>query len=155
MFAFINLKKSWDLFHNWKSGPAVDLDKQSIDVVLHQLDTQFQLNPITFSLLKLLADRKRLGFLYQILDELHSQKDQADGVVRGQVFSAEKLTDGRREALTDLISQKLEKKVFLDEVVDTNLMSGYRIEVGGFVLDDSFNFQMAQMKEFLLRQTEA
>lgn len=130
------------------------IDKNSVDLVVTELGKQFQLDPVVLSFLKLLAQKKRLAFLSDIATEMENLSDRANGIVRGKVFSATELAGNRREALTDLISQKLEKRVFLEEVIDTNLKSGYRIEVAGYVLDDSFDFQMTLMKEYLLRQVE-
>lgn len=64
-----------------------------------------------------------------------------------KVKSASELEPSQQEALTDVLSKKLNKKVELSIQVDPSLIAGLRVQTQEFVLDNTVVSKVQAMKE--------
>jgi F-type H+-transporting ATPase subunit delta len=108
---------------------------------------RLELSPLARSFLGLLAQRRRLDLLPEILDAYRARLDEAAGRVRARVRSAAPLGDAERASLRERLSRRLGKTVLLDTEVDPALLGGFVAEVGSRVLDVSVAGQLAALRE--------
>jgi F-type H+-transporting ATPase subunit delta len=105
------------------------------------------LSPLTRNFLALVAQRRRLDVLGEIIAAYRATIDEAAGRVRARVRSAAPLSDGERAALRERLGRRLGKTVLLDTEVDPGLLGGFVAEVGSRVLDMSVLGQLAALRE--------
>ena len=113
------------------------------------------LSPLTQNFLALVAQRRRLPLLSEILTAYLALVDEAAGRVRARVRSAAPLTDRERETLRERLGRWLGKTVFLDTEVDPTVLGGFVAEVGGRVLDASVAGQLTALRERIIKGAPA
>jgi len=109
------------------------------------------LSPLTRNFLALVAQRRRLDILGEIIAAYRATVDEAAGRVRARVRSAAPLSDGERGALRERLGRRLGKTVLLDSEVDPGLLGGFVAEVGSRVLDMSIAGQLAALRERIIK----
>ncbi len=109
------------------------------------------LSPLTRNFLALVAQRRRLDILGEILAAYRTSVDEAAGRIRARVRSAAALSDAERAALRERLGRRLGKTVLLDTEVDPGLLGGFVAEVGSRVLDMSIAGQLAALRERIIK----
>ena len=109
------------------------------------------MSPLTRSFLALVAQRRRLDILGEILTAYRASVDEAAGRIRARVRSAATLSDTARAALRERLGRRLGKTVLLDTEVDPGLLGGFVAEVGSRVLDMSVAGQLAALRERIIK----
>ena len=104
------------------------------------------------SFLFLLADRDRLQIFDQIVNSYQQTSDEAYGVTRGSVRSAQPLSEDDQRAIEDRIESAMGRKVILHYVCDPSVIGGLIAEVGGFVFDDTIITHLRRLKEDIKRR---
>lgn len=138
--------------NSYFSNPLISPDQKK-NVIAGALGDKGLLEE-TANLMKLLAERNRLGELHSIVDALQERLDDEEGMTRGVVRSARPLAP---EALRDLeqkISTTLKKKIVLTFKEDPKLLGGVVAEVGGWTFDDSLETHLKKMNEDLNRSAK-
>jgi F-type H+-transporting ATPase subunit delta len=118
--------------------------------IVVEVAARLRLSPLGRNFLALVAQRRRLNLLGEILVAYRARIDAAAGRVRARVRSAVPLSDSERAALRERLGRRLGKTVLLDSEVDPALLGGFVAEVGGRVLDMSVAGQMAALRERLI-----
>jgi len=108
-------------------------------------------SPLTRNFLALVAQRRRLDVLGEIIAAYRATLDEAAGRVRARVRSAAPLRDTERATLRERLGRRLGKTVLLDTEVDPALLGGFVAEVGSRVLDVSIAGQLAALRERLIK----
>jgi F-type H+-transporting ATPase subunit delta len=119
-------------------------------VVLEVAD-RLGVSPLTRKFLALVAQRRRLDVLGEILAAYRARVDEAAGRIRARVRSAAPLADTERAALRERLGRRLGKTVLLDTEVDPSLLGGFVAEVGSRVLDMSVAGQLSALRERILK----
>ena len=109
------------------------------------------LSPLTRNFLALVALRRRLPVLSEILAAYRALVDAAAGRARARVRSAAPLADAERAALRERLGQRLGKTVLLDTEVDPALLGGFVAEVGSQVLDASVAGQLRALRAQIIK----
>jgi F-type H+-transporting ATPase subunit delta len=109
------------------------------------------LSPLARNFLALVAQRRRLELLGEILVAYRTRVDEAAGRVRARVRSATPLADAERAALRERLSRRLGKTVLLETEVDSDVLGGFVAEVGSRVLDMSVAGQLLALRERILK----
>lgn len=99
----------------------------------------------------LVADKNRLGFLPEIAACYAKLLDEAQGVVRGKVVTAIRLSDALQKAVVDKLQKDSGRKVVLDYEVDQDIIGGLVLKIGDKVLDASIRAQLQILKENIKR----
>ena len=108
-------------------------------------------SPPTRNFLALVAQRRRLDLLGEILVAYRTRVDEAAGRIRARVRSAASLSDAERAALRERLGRRLGKTVLLDTEVDPGLLGGFVAEVGSRVLDVSIAGQLAALRQRIIK----
>lgn len=99
----------------------------------------------------LLADKERLGVLADIADWYGILLDEANGILRGKVITAIKLSPERQAEIKASLAQKMGRDMQLVFSVDPAILGGMVLAVGDRVMDGSLRAQLGILRETLKR----
>jgi F-type H+-transporting ATPase subunit delta len=104
----------------------------------------------TRNFLALVAQRRRMPLLGDILVAYLALVDEAAGRARARVVSAAPLTAAEQTAIRDRLGRKLGRTVILETSVDPALLGGFVAEVGARRLDASLVGQLNALRQRLV-----
>lgn len=100
--------------------------------------------------LNLLSGKGRLRVLPDIADAFKKARVEAEGGVLGEVASADALKQEDLDSLARAFGSKLGKKVVFDTRVDSELLAGMKVTVGGVTYDGTLKNQLTRLKDTLI-----
>lgn len=100
------------------------------------------LSPTLKNFLKVLALRKRLGLIEDILEEYRKELNKCENIVRLTVTSAVEIGDEKRDDLKNKIVEKLSKSADIKWNVDNSIIGGLVFDIDGTIVDDSLNTKL-------------
>lgn len=98
---------------------------------------------------RILAENKRLELLAEIQVQFEALKDEREGVVEAEVFSAFELTEAQLADLAQRLEKKTGRKVRTAVQVDKNLIGGIKVLIGDKVIDGSVRGQLGALENAL------
>jgi F-type H+-transporting ATPase subunit delta len=105
-----------------------------------------QVSPIFLNLLKLLADRKRIGILGAVLERLLELYRQQNNIALATVTSATPLSESQQAQVADKAKAVAgTDKVEINLEVDPSLIGGFVLSVGSKVIDASLSGQVRRL----------
>jgi len=121
------------------------LEKDSKKTLIIKLFSE-KINSSLLNLLKLLADRQRIGILIPILERFLELYRESSNIALATVTSAVELTEEQK----DLITQKISaiagtEKLELVTKIDSSLIGGFVASVGSKVIDASLSSQIRKL----------
>ena len=117
----------------------------ALEIICQQAD----FHPLTTSFLKLLADKRRLRFVPEIINAFGRHIDKRLGLIRGDVESAKPLTRAHITQLEDVLSKKLQGRVQLRTALNNKLLGGMVLRVGSYLMDSSLDTQLSMIQKRL------
>lgn len=99
----------------------------------------------------LLADKNRLSFLPEISASYSTLLDSAQGVLRGKLVTAVRLSDVVQKNVVDKLQRESGQTVVLDYEVDQEIIGGLMLKIGDKILDASIRAQLQILKENIKR----
>jgi F-type H+-transporting ATPase subunit delta len=107
---------------------------------------QGQVSPAFLNLLKLLADRQRIGFLDAVLERVLELYREQNQIALATVTSAAALSDEQKQRLTEKVKAVAgTDKVEIDTAIDPSLIGGFVLKVGSQVIDASLSGQVRRL----------
>ncbi|MGB9616976.1 MAG: F0F1 ATP synthase subunit delta [Desulfomonilaceae bacterium] len=106
-------------------------------------------DPMVINFVNVLIDRKRIDQLAGIEKAYREKVDEIKGITRGEVTSAEPLSDDTLNRVTETLSKISNKQVIVSKKVDPSLIGGLVAKVGDMVFDGTIRTQLNQLKESL------
>ena len=139
----LNLFKESSELEKALSSPI--LEKESKKSIIVQLFSE-KINPSLLNLLKLLADRQRIGIIIPILERYLELYRENSNIALATVTSAVELSVEQK----DLIKQKISsiagtEKLELVTKTDSTLIGGFVASVGSKVIDASLASQIRKL----------
>src|SRR5690606_34473007 len=101
--------------------------------------------------LYLLIDKSRMAALADIVKVSQELIDAEEGITRGKIKSYSPLSALVKTEYEQKVGKILDRKIFLEPVIDEKIMGGVRIEIGGWTFDDSLETHLNQLGEKLLK----
>ena len=121
------------------------LEKESKKKILIQLFSN-KINYSLLNLLKLLADRQRIGILVPILERFLEIYRENSNIALATVTSAVELSDEQKDLITQkIISIAGTEKLELVTKTDPSLIGGFVASVGSKVIDASIASQIRKL----------
>ena len=121
------------------------LEKESKKKILIQLFSD-KINYSLLNLLKLLADRQRIGILVPILERFLEIYRENSNIALATVTSAVELSDEQKDLITQKISSIAgTEKLELVTKTDPSLIGGFVASVGSKVIDASIASQIRKL----------
>ncbi|MEI7666624.1 MAG: ATP synthase F1 subunit delta [Synechococcaceae cyanobacterium ELA263] len=105
-----------------------------------------QVSPAFLNLLKLLADRQRIGYLDAVLERVLELFRQQNGIALATVTSATALSEEQQALITEKLKTVAgTDKVEINLLVDPALIGGFVLSVGSQVIDASLAGQVRRL----------
>ncbi len=119
-------------------NPATSASQQSklLFSVLAQQGTRGELKPME-NLIELLAQNKRLPLLPDISAQFDALRSEQEKTLTVAVHSFSTLTQAQQQQLIDSLSQRLQRRISLDVIIDKSLLGGAIIRAGDLIIDGS------------------
>ncbi len=102
--------------------------------------------------INLLVEKNRVGLIAEIAKDYSQLVQAAAGITKGKIFSATDLTADYIKQVEATASKALNKKIELSFEKDESLIAGYKVQVGGWTLDDSANAHLKILKDELMKR---
>lgn len=99
----------------------------------------------------LLADKERLGYLLDICAVYGELLDVEQGVVRGELVTAIKLTKEKQKNFKKSLEKQAGKELVLDFTTDSSILGGVVLKVGDMIMDASLRAQIGMLQENIKR----
>lgn len=100
----------------------------------------------TKSLIGLMASKRRLFALPEVIRDFTALLEAKRGVVRAEVTAAAPLSDEQRRNLEETLKQATGSDVALDVTVDEALIGGLVVKVGSKMIDTSIRSKLMHMQ---------
>ena len=121
-----------------------DIAQHQFQQFFETLSTTVTLNNVTANFLNLLAVKKRQNNLMAIINDFQELVQQHQSKIKVKVTTAYSLSPEQHNLLTESLEKHLNKRIMLEEIVDTTLISGLIIDCQGFRIDTSLKTQLTQ-----------
>lgn len=105
-----------------------------------------------FNFMILLVENERISLLSQINERYQAMVRAKGGETEGTLYVAATTTDAFKAQVEAGISKALNKRVTLKVEADPALISGYKVTVGGWTMDDSAQFHLNKIKDDILKR---
>jgi F-type H+-transporting ATPase subunit delta len=129
------------------SSPIYSRDEQA--AALTGVAKALKLSPTMTNTLALMASKRRLFVLPQLISALRARIADEKGEVAVDVIAATSLTDAQRDALSKSIAASVGKSVKINMAVDESLIGGLVVKVGSTMIDTSIKSKLAALQNTL------
>jgi F-type H+-transporting ATPase subunit delta len=109
-------------------------------------------SPETFNFICALVEKNRVGAMHEISKELTTLVQASAGITKGKLYSAVEVSPEFLKQVEASASGALGKKVELAFEKDASLIAGYKVQVGGWTLDDSAEAHLRILKDELMKK---
>ena len=131
-----------DAFVAVLESPRFHLDDKT-KLLSERLD---DINPLALNLACLLVTKGRFGMVGDIASEYQRLLDSYRGIEHAEAITAVPLADTDKQKLAERLSAVTGKKVVLKSEVDSSLIGGIVVRVGGKLIDGSTRSQLLALK---------
>jgi F-type H+-transporting ATPase subunit delta len=115
------------------------------------LKKQFgEIHPLAFNLALLLVNKNSLRLGSDILLQYIALLDTHRGVDRAKVTSAVPLSNEDRETISSRLEKVVERKVIIDDKVDSSIIGGFIARIGDMLIDGSIRQKLESLKKNLI-----
>ena len=160
----------FDLAKEGKSLPALEKDLDALDAALGSSDDfrslissplysraqqgaaitaiaqKMKLSGTVANTLALMASKRRLFVLPQLVSELRARIADEKGEISAEVTSATALTSAQQDKLAKTLKASVGKDVKLNLAVDESLIGGLVVKVGSKMIDTSIRSKLAALQ---------
>ncbi|MEQ9694906.1 F0F1 ATP synthase subunit delta [Shimia sp. SDUM112013] len=104
------------------------------------------LQPMLRNVLGLMAEKRRLFVLPQLVEQLNAMVAAEKGEVTAEVTSAKALTKAQSEKLSKTLAARVGKDVKINATVDEALIGGLVVKVGSKMIDTSIASKLSSLQ---------
>ncbi|HEX5126568.1 MAG TPA: F0F1 ATP synthase subunit delta [Rhodocyclaceae bacterium] len=97
------------------------------------------------NLVVLMADNGRLALMPQVCEQFEQLKNEREGVLEAQIFTAFPLDQGQQSSLIADLEKKFSRRINATVALDPELIGGVKVVVGDKVIDASVRAKLAAM----------
>ncbi|TVS00581.1 MAG: F0F1 ATP synthase subunit delta [Rhodobacteraceae bacterium] len=120
--------------------------RDQVSNAITALAAKMELSQTVAGALGLMAQKRRLFALPQVLAALRALIAEAKGEVTAEVTSAQPLTKTQEADIAKTLKARVGKEINLKLTVDESLIGGLVIKVGSQMIDSSIRAQLAALK---------
>ena len=104
------------------------------------------LDPIVNNTLGLMAQKRRLFVLPQMIATIKSMIANENGIVTAEVTAATELTQAQQDKLAKTLKDSVGKDVTINLAVDESLIGGLVVKVGSKMIDSSIRSRLSKLQ---------
>lgn len=117
--------------------------------VKKEMIDDLKLEDLLTHFLYVVIDHDRYEYLHEIFEEYENIIHRQNQVMNVNVYSKKKLTKAEKERLISKLEKKHNRKIELKNIVDETIVGGLKVEYEGYVLDDTINNYLQNLKATL------
>jgi len=121
---------------------GADEQKKGMQALLDKMGA----NPLTIRFIMLLASKRRLFVLKQIISAFEAMVARQKGEMRAEVTSARALKDSEIEEIKRVLKAKLDRDPQIETHVNPTLLGGLIVKVGSKMIDSSLRTKLNGMR---------
>lgn len=129
------------------SSPIYSRDEQGNAILA--ISQAMGLSPVMGNVLGLMAQKRRLFVVPNLLQVLRARLAEARGEVSAEVTSAQPLTPEQARRLADTLSAQVGKAIRLQTRVDPSLIGGLVVRLGSRMIDTSIRAKLGQLQNMM------
>lgn len=133
-----------DAFNDLINSPVYSRGEQGAAVAA--LAKKMGLSGVMTNTLGLMADKRRLFVLPQLIDALRARIAEDKGEVTAEVTSAKALTKAQADKLAKTLKATVGKTVTINATVDESLIGGLIVKVGSKMIDTSIRSKLGSLQ---------
>ncbi len=95
---------------------------------------------------KVLLSNGRIAYLHAVACEYEALLREHAGVVRVEAVTASAMSEEQKSRLIERLEQRLNKKVALENIIDTGIIGGMKIRMGEQLLDMSIGSRLHELR---------
>jgi len=126
------------------ASPVVTRDEQA--AAMAAIAKKMKLSTLTANTLALMADKRRLFVLPQLLTQLAARIAEEKGEMTAHVTSATPLSAAQSKKLAETLKAKVGKTIKLNTTVDETLIGGLIVRLGSTMIDTSVKAKLAALQ---------
>lgn len=126
------------------TSPLVSRDAQGRSIA--KIAEKMELIPVLQKTLALMAEKRRLFVLPQLIEQLHTKIADHKGEVTAEVVTVKPLTKTQIEKLSKSLAARVGKSVKINATVDDTLVGGLVVKVGSKMIDTSIRSKLASLQ---------
>ncbi|KUP04154.1 ATP synthase F0F1 subunit delta [Bacillus coahuilensis p1.1.43] len=108
-------------------------------------------SPLVLNTLMLLIDRRRIGAVEEIAEQLIQLVNEAKGIAAAVVYSARPLTKEEEAGLSAALAPKVGKQSLkIENRVDQDLLGGVKVQIGNTIFDGSLKGKLTRLERQLI-----
>ena len=145
---FLNLYNSSAEFRNFIKNPTQTTENQFnvINIISEKLS--FSKNLKNF--LSLLIEKRRIFFVYKIVENFFRLCSQKRGEVKASLVSSKQLSKDTLNDIGKELSKSMGSTIKLDYSVDESLIGGLKIQLGSFMIDTSIKNKLKKYEQLMI-----
>jgi F-type H+-transporting ATPase subunit delta len=126
------------------TSPLISREEQETAIVA--VADKMGLDALLRNSLALMAQKRRLFVLPQLIAALRDMLAEARGEITAEVVSAKALTKGQSEKLSAALKARVGKEVSINATVDKDIVGGLIVKVGSKMIDTSIRSKLASLQ---------
>jgi F-type H+-transporting ATPase subunit delta len=126
------------------SSPLISRGDQG--AAISAIAKKMKLSPVMQKSLALMAEKRRLFVLPQLIDALRALLMEERNEVIADVVSAKALTEAQSKKLAKTLSARVGKTVTINATVDESLIGGLVVKVGSKMIDTSIRSKLNSLQ---------
>lgn len=126
------------------SSPLYTRDTQGAAIAV--IAKKMKLSPTVANTLSLMASKRRLFVLPQLVDALRAKIAEEKGEVSAEVTAAKSMTKAQQDKLAKTLKQSVGQDVKINLSVDESLIGGLIVKVGSKMIDTSIRSKLASLQ---------
>ncbi len=127
--------------------PAIPTSRKK--TVIGRLGDILKSSKVTRNFLFVLADRRRIGLLSEIILAFQAALDERTGILPAQIATAGAMNDAERAGLAAELEKLTGKRIRMTFAVDPSLIGGVIAKVGSTVYDGSVRGSLQSLEKRL------
>jgi F-type H+-transporting ATPase subunit delta len=120
-------------------------DQDKVKLILPLFEGNVQ--PVTLNFLALLGQKKRLSVLPDIIAQFSEIMLAYRNIVKAEVISAVKLSDGQVERIKKQMEELTGKNLLLNTRTEHSLIGGFIVKVQDIIIDNSIRHHLDKLRE--------
>ncbi len=133
---------------NFIKNPTQSIDQQNQFINILSEKLQFSKNLKNFFLL--LIEKKRIFFVKKIFDSFLSICAKKRGELKASLISSKELSESELDTISKELSETMGLNLKFDYKLDKELIGGFKIQLGSFMIDTSIKNKLKKYEQVML-----
>ncbi len=136
-------------FKKFISDPTITIENQK--KIFSKISDLFNFSKNFKNFLYILIQKRRTFILIKILKNILKKNSIFKGNISARLTSADQLSENDKENIKNQLGQSLSKKIELEFVVDKELLSGLKLQIGSLLIDTSISSKLSKYKQSMIK----